>query len=316
VTFRLYRDGDFALMLEAANESARADSDDRVFTLDTFKTNYAADKSFDPKADILLAEARGDLIGFVRGLWLQQQDGSVLYPHYGYLRPAWRRKGIGGAMLRYMQHHLAEIGDQRGHGLPRLYQAYVWDTEISTQRMLENAGYQPSEYFALMCRPDLENIPDLPLPEGIEIRPVEPEHYPAIFESESEAFRDHIGVFSISYEWFLAQAETQDNSLWRIAWSGDKVVGCVRSFILTDENALRQRLRGYTESISVRKPWRGKGLAKTLIALNFTALKERGMEEAALNVHTNNPTGAFKLYESMGFRVVKMRTAYRKPFRT
>jgi ribosomal protein S18 acetylase RimI-like enzyme len=55
-------------------------------------------------------------------------------------------------------------------------------------------------------------------------------------------------------------------------------------------------------------------LAKALIAQTFRALKERGMTETTLNVHTDNPTGAFKLYESMGFRVHQTRTVYRKPF--
>ncbi|HLV44758.1 MAG TPA: hypothetical protein VKY39_07360, partial [Aggregatilineales bacterium] len=54
-------------------------------------------------------------------------------------------------------------------------------------------------------------------------------------------------------------------------------------------------------------------IASALIAESLRALKARGMEEAALSVHTENPTGAFQLYEKMGFRVVKMFTIYRKP---
>jgi len=61
-----------------------------------------------------------------------------------------------------------------------------------------------------------------------------------------------------------------------------------------------RRRRGYTESISVRRPYRRRGLARALIAQSLHAVKERGMEEAALGVQTENIHGAFRLYESMG----------------
>jgi ribosomal protein S18 acetylase RimI-like enzyme len=53
-------------------------------------------------------------------------------------------------------------------------------------------------------------------------------------------------------------------------------------------------------------------LAKALIALSLSALKQRGMTEAALGVDTQNTSGALHLYESMGYRVVKSGTIYRK----
>ncbi len=43
------------------------------------------------------------------------------------------------------------------------------------------------------------------------------------------------------------------------------------------------------------------------------ALKERGMTEAGLGVDAENISGALHLYESMGYRVVKTTSIYRKP---
>ena len=56
-----------------------------------------------------------------------------------------------------------------------------------------------------------------------------------------------------------------------------------------------------------------RGLARALIARSFRVLKERGMTEAALGVDAQNPNGALQLYESMGFRVAKRHTIFRKP---
>jgi ribosomal protein S18 acetylase RimI-like enzyme len=52
----------------------------------------------------------------------------------------------------------------------------------------------------------------------------------------------------------------------------------------------------------VRRLWRKQGLAKALIARSLHLLKEQGMTEARLGVDADNPNGALRLYQSMGFR--------------
>ena len=56
--------------------------------------------------------------------------------------------------------------------------------------MLENSGYQPIRYFYEMVRPTLDDIPEFPLPECLEVRPVLPEHYRAIWQSIDETSQD------------------------------------------------------------------------------------------------------------------------------
>jgi len=90
--------------------------------------------------------------------------------------------------------------------------------------------------------------------------------------------------------------------LWQVAWDGDEVVAGVLGFIDAAENSELGRRRGYTESIFTRRPWRGRGIASSLIARNLRLLEERGMTEAALIVDATSPTGAVELYERMGFR--------------
>jgi hypothetical protein len=38
------------------------------------------------------------------------------------------------------------------------------------------------------------------------------------------------------------------------------------------------------------------------------------MEEAGLGVHTENPTGAFHLYASLGYQIHATSTTFQKPF--
>ena len=167
-----------------------------------------------------------------------------------------------------------------------------------------------------MVRPHLDDLPDAPLPDGLEIRPVLPEHRRRIWDAENEAIQDMWGATETTeadYERLLSDPVKSDTSLWQIAWDGDEVAGQVRAFIDDEENARFGRLRGYSENISVRRPWRRRGLARALIAASFPALRARGMQEAALGVDTENVTGALRIYERCGFRPVSRHTIFRKP---
>jgi ribosomal protein S18 acetylase RimI-like enzyme len=116
------------------------------------------------------------------------------------------------------------------------------------------------------------------------------------------------------YEGWLEDPVAMMPELWQIAWEGDQVAGQVRSFINHKENAEQGRLRGYTECISVRRPWRRRGLAQALILRSLRILQEQGMTEAALGVETENISGALRLYQRCGFRQVHGGALYRKPF--
>jgi ribosomal protein S18 acetylase RimI-like enzyme len=88
----------------------------------------------------------------------------------------------------------------------------------------------------------------------------------------------------------------------------------VLNFINSAENQEYRRLRGYTEGISVRRPWRRRGLARALLTRSLLMFQEMGFEEAALGVDGQNPNGALQLYESVGFQVRRRELVYRKDF--
>jgi ribosomal protein S18 acetylase RimI-like enzyme len=183
--------------------------------------------------------------------------------------------------------------------------------------LYEAFGYRPVYHAADLVRPDLEDIPEAPMLEGFVVRTPGDDEMRAVWEADQEAFRDHIGAApgtENDYRQFL-EFEWRDPTLWRVAWDGDRVAGQVRSFINERENEAFGRKRGWTEFISVRRPYRRRGLARALLAQSLHAVRERGMTEAALGVLTENTHGAFRLYESLGFRVVRITTSLYKPIR-
>jgi ribosomal protein S18 acetylase RimI-like enzyme len=86
------------------------------------------------------------------------------------------------------------------------------------------------------------------------------------------------------------------------------------SWIWRAENETLGVRRGWLERISVRRPWRKRGLATALIVSALEGLRDRGMTDAMLGVDAENVTGALGLYEKLGFRVKDRSTNYRKAF--
>jgi ribosomal protein S18 acetylase RimI-like enzyme len=269
----------------------------------------------DPFQDVLCAEVDGEMIGYNRVFWYTEVEGNRLYAHFGFLLPAWRRKGLGRAMLHHSERRLRKIAAEHPADGPRFLQSEAASTQPGTEALLSGEGYAAVRHEYEMVRETLDDIPPAPLPEGLKVRPVQPEHYQAIWDAKEEAFRDHWGYrpeTQEDYQRWLGD-EKFDPGLWRVAWYGDQVAGLVGSVISPQENAGYHRERGWIGPVCVRRSWRRRGLAHALLAQSLQALKERGMTEAALGVDTQNVTGALRLYESMGFRAVKRFSLYRKP---
>ena len=318
LAFRRFRgEVDYPNMLAVLQGSKAADGIEDADTLERVSHNYAHLNNCDPFQDMVFAEANCQVVGYGRTWWFRDSAGLVIYAHFGMLLPHWRRMGIGRAMLHYLErraHSTATAGRTRPDGRQSFYQGAAWETEIGKIRLLESEGYTPVRNFYEMVRLELDNIPYAPLPVSLEVRPAAPEHYRAIWEANVEAFRDHWSEeerTETDYERWLGGDEFAPD-IWKVAWDGDQVAGMVLGYIDEAQNATYKRKRGWTENICVRRPWRKRGLARALIAENLRELRARGMTEAALGVDTENPTGALRVYESMGFRAVKREVLYRK----
>jgi ribosomal protein S18 acetylase RimI-like enzyme len=180
---------------------------------------------------------------------------------------------------------------------------------------LESLGYHAAHWGASLLRPHLDDVPDRPLPDGIDVRAVEPDMLRTIWEAHHEAFRDDWSFHEPTEAEFVEFVDDplRDETLWKVAWCGGEVVGQVKSYVNEQENLEHDRLRGYTEEISVHAAWRNRGIAGALLAMSLEELRDRGMTEAALGVDTDNPGGALHLYTSLGFELQSYGAVYEKP---
>ena len=319
LTFRYYRGPeDFPDMVAVYDACRPVDGYEWPTSVEDLARSFAHLDHCDPHQDMVFATVRGETIGYGRGSWYREAGGTY---------SAWvdraRRAGLAPPRDRPRDPALDGRTTAQGSSASRRRPVRTcsrWNTQDSEQGMAElllGDGYAVVRRWYQMTRPLAGEIPAAPLPAGLEVRPATPDQYRRIWEADVEAFRDHWGYAeptAANYEEWLEDPVAMMSDLWQIAWDGDEVAGQVRSFINHKENADQGRLRGYTECISVRRPWRRRGLAQALILNSLRILQERGMTEAALGVDTENTSGALRLYERCGFRPVRSGSIYRKPF--
>ena len=271
-------------------------------------------EQFDAARDVVLAELDGRVVGVAGQDWIDTRDGERReFRLWGSVDPAYRRRGIGSALLA--DNERRALGSGAAQSSSRPVSLGAWSAVGRPgARLLEHNGYEVVRWFFDMVRPDLEDIAVVPLPSGFELRPVAPERYPQLWRANREAFRDHWGGSDESeaaMHRFLDDP-SNDPSLWLIAWDGDEIAGGIMNSIHFEENEALGLQRGWLSSVFTRRPWRRRGLARALIARSLVLLRDRGMTSAALGVDADNPSGALGLYETAGFAVAERFTAMRK----
>jgi GNAT superfamily N-acetyltransferase len=315
LAFRNYRgEEDLAAMIPVFDACNQADGIRETTTLEFLVHLYRNLTNCDPAKDMIFAEVNGRVIAYSRVWWGDEPDGPLTYYTFCYLHPDWRRKGIGGAILRHNRARIREIA--AGHDPERKKLIYTWaeEKQAGAHALLKREGFEEVRYFFTMLRDLNRPIPEPVMPEGLAIRPVTPQNLRQVWEAQEEAFRDHWGYTQQTEVDFqrLVDAPDLNLSLWKVGWDGDEVAGVIRNEIKPGENAKLGVEWGRTEPISVRRPWRKRGLATALLNASLLELKAQGMQHAVLGVDTQNPNGALQLYQNAGYEVTEKYTDYKK----
>jgi ribosomal protein S18 acetylase RimI-like enzyme len=315
LTFRRFRgEVDYPIMLETFKSSMEADNLDAADTLEDYINSFIHRPHFDHKKDILLINVDGQNIANGHCYWDKELDGNYRYSFWMNLRPEWRGQGIERILAKFLFDRLDEMSSQHPDDTQKFYQIYTAQTRQWQIDMLEGFSFKPIRYMFRMSRPCSKPIEPLPLPEGLEIRQPTPEQYRQVWEADVEAFRDHWGMSEPNEERYQAwQKESYfQPEMWKVAWDGNEIAGMVLNFIDHAENEAYDRKRGYTEDISTRRPWRKQGIATALLTQSIKMFQEMGMEDTALGVDAENPTGALRLYERVGYEEYRRWIVYRK----
>lgn len=319
LTFRHYQGtADHALMASLVNAANEADGVPEASSEESMEHYYSEPKNLDPFKDVLITEVNGEPACYSRVFWLDEQaeEGGTIrvYRSITFMHPAWRRKGLGRAILAYNEGRIREVAAIHPAEIKKFLQTVAPDANTGAAILLKQFGYQVLRRFYVMSCDLSGEIPSANLPAGLQLRPAQPEHFRQIWDAVEEAFVDHWGFSARNeedYQQWLKNPEF-DPTLWMVAWEGDQVAGASINVASSGENEKLGRNWAWTEPLGVRRPWRKRGLGKALLLASQHEMKSRGIQAAALEVDTENTSNALHLYESCGYKTVRRWDLYRK----
>ena len=275
LTFRRGTPADWGAMANVVNLARRADGIDDVRTAESLAEEYRELDDTTMPRDVLLALVDGVVVGFVTGS-LVVRDETLTAETHGEVAPDHRRQGIGMAMWRATRARLETAAAARASiPGPRELRAFALDAETGVRALLDSVGYASIRFGFEMRRFLSGTLPEHPLPDGLQMRTAVEAEYRAIWDADVEAFEDHWGRRPKSESDFQSHfyGVEADPSIYLVAWDGDQVAGVVLNAIIAEENAALGIRRGWLEHVSVRRPWRGRGVAKALCAASLRLLR-------------------------------------------
>ena len=195
-------------------------------------------------------------------------------------------------------------------GLP-LVRGGTWDQNAAVKSAFETRGYELIRHSYRM-HIELDRVPQEPVwPDGLTVRPFRAGDEQRFYKVHQESFADHWGhEVDTPYDewahWFL-QPPMFEPELWFVAEEDGEPAGLAIDYVREETEPI-----GWIQILGVRRPWRRRGLGRALLLHAFAAFRERGLRQAGLGVDASNPTGATRLYESVGMQVSSRFDIYEK----
>ena len=210
----------------------------------------------------------------------------------GMVHPTMRRRGIGERLLQWA---IQEAGDAAIQVATESCSADA-DALYARHGLIKN-------FEETVMRHDLQDVPVVGLPNGVQITPVSGAPEQDLFDAYRGSFADRPGFVEPEAEQWLTELRDDDD------WRRDL------SLLALDEQATPigfvNVLGNWLDQVGVVPAWRGHRLGAYLVAESLRALKSEQADEMWLCVNVNNP--AENLYQQLGFTRYGTRARYIRP---
>ena len=235
----------------------------------------------------------------------------------GGVHPDYRGRGLGRELLAWQLGRARQQLATAAPTVPRWILAYTDESAHRTARLFRRLGMECARYFQSLERRLDQPIPDIDLEGDIRVVRFAPEFSQAAHEARDLSFRDHWASQPMSDEaWdsfvtsrkfrpdlsYLALADAPDGTV--------KVVGFTLATVNEDDWVNQGYTGSHVDLVGVIDGWRGKHIARALLAAHLRAARTEGLARATLIVDSESPTGALNLYLGMGFQPTTRRLAF------
>lgn len=228
--------------------------------------------------------------------WVHKRPGHLALDMDVRVRPG-ADPAHGPVLLDLVRRTGAEIDPTRA------LHVFVHVDDAERREWLTAAGGRTVRHFWRMVRDLDTEIAEPGLPADVVIRTVEDVETDlrTVADVVHTSFADHFGHDSgqaPSYEDFISRTHEEsgfDLRLWWLALVDGRPAAALVARQL-DEND------GFVNLLGTLAEHRGRGLGRALLLTAFREFRARRYARAMLGVDATNPTGAVRLYESVGMR--------------
>ena len=253
-------------------------------------------RMFDLAAAWIVEDDAGDTIAF--SALMQRGDDFDCWTG---VDPRFTGRGLSTELLARAEQTVRERGGDR-------LKAGMLVENDRARALLESLGFHEVRRFYRMQIDFGGAAPAASEVEGIRLARFEREQARAYHAALNEGFADEWGFVPMPFdEWqrLRLHASGTDTSLWFVAWDGDEIAGVIRC----DAEKFGG---GFVGALAVLKPWRGRGIGMALLQRAFQEFHGRGVSHVSLGVDAQNASGATRLYERAGMRVVSEDVVFAK----
>ena len=314
IVLRSYRGPqDHPQMNRVANLVRVANGDPNLGSVADMDSFYRQFEPADLPADCAIVELDGRVVAYARATWEDLSTGDAEIGAFMYVDPAYAGRGIEDRLLGHALRRADVLIPARGRERTSYLRMWIRERAIHQIRAAEAAGLRRVRAGAQMIRPTLDDIPDVPLPHGYEIRSIAADDeamHRRVWEADARGFAESWGHELPTERAYQSWRHGPgfDPPLWRVAFRGDDIAGQILNYLGQPEPG-GGRI-GFTEAISVQPEHRRRGLARALLAESLRAVRDAGATRAALGVDSQNPNEAQGLYASMGYEVATIGYTY------
>jgi mycothiol synthase len=253
--------------------------------------------------------------------WIAKEDdenGEVDSHLFFRVHPDARNTGLETQIIDWASERVREVGRERGKKAHLRSGLHYSSPEYIAYRrgILEEHGFAPVRYGYKMARPLDEPLPKPEFPEGFTMRHAQGEaDIEPWVEMFNLSFIDHWNFHPETVEahkhWLESPKYDPKRNLIAIAPDGTFAAFCF-CWIDPEDNEKRGRNEGWIDILGTRRGFRKIGLGRAMLLAGMHKLKADGVDTAVLGVDAENPTGALRLYESVGFKVANKGATYHK----
>ncbi len=230
-----------------------------------------------------------------------------------WVHPRHRTSELEEFVLRWWEVRSMQRFVEMDDSLDRWLWQGVYDWQTDKISFLESHGYEPRRYFDELARDLGLPMPDTTLADGLSLRTWESAPLSDSLAVHNAAFADHWGSQPISERsWENGVNEFSLPRASFVAYEGDRPVGYLSASAFPHDFEDKGRSEAWVEGLGTIRSHRKRGIASALVSRAMAEFTASGFEFALLGVDSANPTGAYHIYESLGFVHDRRNVAYIK----